>query len=379
MDGHRHQLWFDDARSFGLKCDEAKKLGYHGIGIWVPEMAETAEQAKEMWAAIPWGGEQTTANLAGRVAGVKTDDDGGTQPPTTLLPAIDIGDSIQLFADDLLVASSTNLTRTMHSPAVVQVAIAADAPWEKEFTIGIIGTSVVMDGDKIRIWYQLRNNTLGCGHGDQPSCADGLPPEPNYEPSGGFILTAYAESTDGGRTFVKPLLHRYMLAGSTANNIIGFVFFEPGSKHKGNLTHLNSIFIDRTQPSNSPRRFRGVSSSVPYFSLDGFNWTLGEPWSIPADPLFDGDWGTTGFDTQGEVFWDPPCANGKGCYSFYTRFKNESPRPPPHFRMVRRARSFKFDTPGADWTNQSIVMRADALDNSTHKTEPDASIPAVDY
>lgn len=256
-------------------------------------MAETAEQAKEMWAAIPWGGE-TTVNVAGRrVAGVKTDDDGGTEPPTgTLLPAIDIGDSIQLFADDLLVASSTNLTRTMHSPAVVQVAIAADAPWEKEFTIGIIGTSVVMDGDKIRIWYQLRNNTLGCGHGDQPSCADGLPPEPNYEPSGGLILTAYAESTDGGRTFVKPLLHRYTLAGSTANNIIGFVFFEPGSKHKGNLTHLNSIFIDRRQPSNSARRFRGVSGSVPYFSPDGFNWTLGEPWSIPANPLFDGDWGT---------------------------------------------------------------------------------------
>ena len=227
---------------------------------------------------------------------IKTDDDGGTQPPTTLLlaPAIDIGDSIQLFADDLLVASSTNLTRTMHSPAVVQVAIAADAPWEKEFTIGIIGTSVVMDGDKIRVWYQLRNNTLGCGHGDQPSCGDGLPPEPNYESSGGLILTAYAESTDGGRTFVKPLLHRYTLAGSTANNIIGFVFFEPGSKHYKyyNLTHLNSIFIDRTQPRNSARRFRGVSSNVPYFSPDGYNWTLDEPWSIPGDPLFDGDWGT---------------------------------------------------------------------------------------
>lgn len=295
------------------------------------------------------------------------------QPEATM----DIGDSVQLFVDDLLVADSNNLTRVMHSPAVVQIAVAADAPWEQDFTIGIIGTSVVMDGGKIRLWYQLRNKTLGCGHGDQPSCAERLPPQPNYEPSGGLILTAYAESTDGGRTFVKPLLHRYSLNGSTANNIIGFVFFEPGSKHKGNLTHLNSIFVDPTQPSDSPRRFRGVSGAVPYFSHDGMNFTLGDPWNIPADPLFDGDWGTSGTDTQGEAFWDPPCANGRGCFSFYTRFKNEMPRPPPHFRMVRRARSFKLD--GANWTNQTIVMRADALDNSTHQILPDASIPPVDY
>ena len=224
---------------------------------------------------------------------------------------------------------------------------------------------------------QLRNRTLGCGTGDQPPCGHGYPPGPNYEPSAGRILTAYAQSTDGGRTFEKPLLHRYALHGSTANNIIGEIFYPHGVCEKCStkpLTHINSIFIDPQHAVGSPFRYRGVSGDQPFVSPDGFNWTMEKAWDIPATPLFDGDWGTTGFDTQGEAFWDPPCQ----CYSFYTRFKNEPPRPPPHFRMVRRARAFTLEA-GMNWTNQSVVMRADALDNSTHKTLTGASIPPVDY
>ena len=56
-----------------------------------------------------------------------------------------IGNSTQLFVDDFLVAS-TNLSRTMNRPAADRVVIAADAPWERGFKIGIIGTSVVQDG-----------------------------------------------------------------------------------------------------------------------------------------------------------------------------------------------------------------------------------------
>jgi spore germination protein YaaH len=55
-DGRRHQLWFDTPRSFGLKASAAiEGLGLRGVGLWLPELAATAEQAAEMWRAIPEG------------------------------------------------------------------------------------------------------------------------------------------------------------------------------------------------------------------------------------------------------------------------------------------------------------------------------------
>ena len=43
------------------------------------------------------------------------------------------------------------------------------------------------------------------------------------------------------------------------------------------------------------------------------------------------------------------------------------PRPntTQEFRMVRRARTFSLEG-DPEWVNESIVMRADALDNQTH-------------
>jgi hypothetical protein len=53
-DGRRHQLWFDTPRSFGLKASMSiNKLGFRGIGLWLPELAATATQAAEMWRVIP--------------------------------------------------------------------------------------------------------------------------------------------------------------------------------------------------------------------------------------------------------------------------------------------------------------------------------------
>ena len=44
------------------------------------------------------------------------------------------------------------------------------------------------------------------------------------------------------------------------------------------------------------------------------------------------------------------------------------PRPntTQEFRMVRRARTFSLEGDPVQWVNESIVMRADALDNQTH-------------
>jgi hypothetical protein len=326
---------------------------------------------------------------------VKSDDDGAAALSGGLNGTINIGNSTQLFVDDFIVASMANLSRTMNRPVTDRQIIAADAPWEQGFTIGIIGTSVVLeDTGVIRVWYQLRNASLGherCGHTGQPPCrgAAGVP-QPNYHK--GPILTALAESHDGGRTFVKPLLHHYTLRGSTANNIIGRVY--PAVRHDWgkivmNTTNIDSIFVDPTVPVDSARRYRGVSGNLPFYSRDGVNWTAEQyRWDADATSLFVGDWGTTGFDTQPVVFWDPPCQ----CYSYYTRFKNEPPRPAPWFRMVRRlrARSLDANAGRGEWTNRSacerepamcqrIVMRADAVDNASHTMGAEWKIPPLDY
>ena len=99
------------------------------------------------------------------------------------------------------------------------------------------------------------------------------------------------------------------------------------------------------------------------------------------------DQGTTGYDTQPVVFWDPPCQ----CYSWYTRFKNEPPRPAPWLRMVRRLRAKNLDANEGkgEWNMQPclsdpqmcqrVVMRADAIDNATHSMGAEWKIPPLDY
>ena len=94
----------------------------------------------------------------------------------------------------------------------------------------------------------MRNSTLGCGFGDQPLCNSSLPWQPNYEASGGPIYIGYAESVDGGLSFTKPLMHKYSVRGSTANNFVAIA--SPGSNGL-------AIFIDPKEPRGSPRRYRG--------------------------------------------------------------------------------------------------------------------------
>lgn len=292
---------------------------------------------------------------------------------------VDIGSTTQLFADDFLVDMSLSsmhserggLTRRMHSPHLTPI-IRPDAAWEMGFAIGTGATSVVQRGSKLRLYYSLRNATLGCGHGDQPACAAGAPPEPNFEPSAGPIRTALAESTDKGITWTKPLLHRYSFRGSTANNILGPIFRNSTARNKDgsrpNISVINSVFIDPTAAPGSCRQYRGVSGAMPFSSCDGVRWWLDEhQFALPYE-----GWGIQSFDTQGVAFWDPPAKH----YSFYTRFTagdtvkdNKTGRPrivdDNYFRTVRRAQSSSLDT-NRMWENQTIVMRADAIDNETH-------------
>ena len=296
-------------------------------------------------------------------------DDGGWEP--LVLGA----NETALFVDDLVIESSSNVTRKFNTPDTSFAAIRPDAPWEQGYAIGIIGTSVVLIDDElsskqttIRVYYTLRNSSLGCGSGDQPPCPKQQgprPAEPNFEPSAGPIMTAVAESSDGGKSFTKPLLHQFKFRGSSANNLLQPIF---NTRHQ-NYTHITSVFIDPTVPRGSPLRFRGVSGFMSFASSDGYNWTMADKeWDIPRLN------GSGGGDTQGVAFWDPPCK----CYSFFTRYKFVRPHPPPWFRMVRRARSLKIGS-GAIFTNESIVIRADELDNDSHAAVAGNITPPVDF
>jgi hypothetical protein len=227
------------------------------------------------------------------------------RPPQQRQTVLDVSVNTQLFADDRIVSSMHNLSRTVHQPSTVRVVLRPDAPWERGFAIGIGATSVIKDDDtgKLRMYYSLRNASVGCGHGDQPPCTEHAPPQPNFEPSAGPILTALAESTDGGNSWVKPLLHRYLLHGSTANNVLGPIFRNNSARNRDgsrpNISVINSVFIDPTSSTTSCLRYRGVSGAMPFSSCDGVSWRL-DPHIFKIPKM---DWGIQSFDTQGVVFW----------------------------------------------------------------------------
>ena len=152
-------------------------------------------------------------------------------PHSALLAAaaIDIGNSTQLFVDDFLIATkSEHLTRALHRPDCSRVAVTTDAPWEHNYTMGLIGTNIILREDgTLQLWYSLRNSTLGCrpanvpaSSNDQPPCSAHDPPQPNFESTAGRIYIGYAESADGGMTWVKPMINKFEVRGSTANNFV---------------------------------------------------------------------------------------------------------------------------------------------------------------
>ena len=287
---------------------------------------------------------------------VKTDD-----------PPVHIGQATQLFIDDAIIAATANLTRTMHSPAMTRVVVTADAAWETKFnlTVGVLGASLVSDGGKLKMWYPLRNSSLGCrkegvspSSNSQPNCSSNNS-QPNVDAAPIFL--AYAESTNGGQTFTKPILNMYSFEGSKANNIIG--------AYVG-----MSVFIDPIEPAGSPRRFRGIDGNQALSSPDGLVWTrVGSEGVYNLTQTIPGNKGHGSYDTQSCLFFDVGCS----CWSLFTRWNDGDGG---NSRMVRRARSSRLNIHGKSnnsvghWVNQSVVMGADSLDTSTH-----AGTQPVDY
>lgn len=241
--------------------------------------------------------------------------------------AVDIGTNKQLFLDHSLIDTSEGITFTMNPPTRTgQIVLKADAPWEKALNGHVSGySSVIKEGDKIRLWYDVRFR--------------------------GNVQVAYAESHDGIH-FTKPIVGKYLVEGSLDNNIV-----MPGRIGGG------AVWIDPMAPAEKRYRSQSKGYNPPtaeklycYYSADGINWTLWQHQDI-------GD-----CDTQSIAFWDKRIRK----YVLYTR-KNPNPRTPARSRVVRRLESEDLQ----NWENETIVMQADHIDNTTYKSPTPK--PPVDY
>jgi hypothetical protein len=208
-----------------------------------------------------------------------------------------------------------------------------DSDWEVSANLSFnVYHSVVTEPDSsgglplLRLWYNLLND----------SAADSKP-----------YLVGYAESTDRGRTFSKPLLHQYELNGSTANNIVGRGMSTP--MHEG-----CSVWVDPTaslggEYVSQAKCASGCSGLGFSVSKDGKVWQNVSEWNA----------GAGGCDTQSNIFADP----WTGEFALYTR---NWVRSVPEYRTIRRLTCPKGtlspESAGTCWSNQSVVMAPDAMD-----------------
>ncbi len=152
---------------------------------------------------------------------------------------ITLSDQPQLFLDDHLISSMTNLRRQVHSPAKhpSNPLIRQDFPWEKRM-VQVYGTVLYDDSlKKYRCWYLAS---------ESPDAT------PEY-------YICYAESDDGV-TWIKPLIGDSPFGTHEQHNVV----------IRGG--HGISILHTPDDP-DSARRFKGVGGDTFAWSPDGLKWT----------------------------------------------------------------------------------------------------------
>ena len=120
----------------------------------------------------------------------------------------DIGSRLELFVDDYLIESMTDLELKLHPPRSAGKVLAFDQPWEGVTSAYI---SVFKDGDLYRMYYRGSSSK---GYTVRSLLEPGervIPEHPD--------VTCYAESRDG-RNWIKPSLGLFEFQGSRANNIV---------------------------------------------------------------------------------------------------------------------------------------------------------------
>ncbi len=240
---------------------------------------------------------------------------------------IDVGTRKQLFVDEKFIARSRGIKLTMNTPKkITEAVLATDAPWDGEpnATVGWY-SSVIKDGDKIRIW--------GSGKAMLPVKMKSYGPVTH--------LFSYAESTDGIHfTQPEPAL----------------VAYDKDSAEVGKHGRIGgvSVWIDPQAPPQ--RRYKSQAKYYPvnrrsefhiYCSPDGYKWRFMAREKIGS------------VDTQSVAFWD----NSLQRYLLYTR-DNPGSGTPSRRRVVRRLESDDLFT----WENEVYAMDVDDVDNAIYNT-----------
>jgi len=192
-----------------------------------------------------------------------------------------VGSQRELFVDEELIASKSNVELQMHQPVPRDVALVCDAPWEGNISAYY---TIFQDGDLYRMYYR------GAHYDEQAKKS--THPE----------VTCYAESRDG-LTWTKPKLGLFEFGGSKENNIVWAA--------TDDSTHNFTVFRDVNPKCPPESRYKALAGERPglraFHSPDGIHWTQMQPEAVITKGAF---------DSQNLAFWDP----NRGKYVSYHRF-----------------------------------------------------------
>lgn len=222
----------------------------------------------------------------------------GVPPANTNVPAraggrakpIDAGSRLQVLWDDHVVdVGKTTASRIVRHPEFAGTVMTHDKPWEGD---GCNYHCIVPDrdekGELLRMYYN--GWAIGCGWKDVRE---------HFSADGARIC--YAESRDGGLTWVKPNLGIVDFRGSKDNNCIL-------DKKSFGKPWDNFMVLKDDNPSCRPdERYKGIGRHGGlwcFFSADGIRFRKGWQLAVPG-----------AFDTLNVVFWDKT----RGEYHLYLR------------------------------------------------------------
>lgn len=226
---------------------------------------------------------------------------------------VDIGNQLELFVDDHLIAEMTGgVDCKLLKPVAKEVVFEADQPWEGN-TSGYY--SLFRDGDIYRMIYR------GWQHDANKKAVH-------------KEVTCYAESKDGIH-WTKPNLGLFDWNGSKENNII---WMGPGS-------HNFTAFRDDNPDAPNESRYKafggGSGGLLAFQSPDCIHWKL-----IQSRPVI-----TNGaFDSQNLAFWDADCGEYRAYWRYFTKgITTQNRWQPAGFRAIRTATSKDF----INWENEA--------------------------
>ena len=237
---------------------------------------------------------------------------------------INLGTRREMFVDDQLISTISNLEFRMHSPVARETVMCYDQPWEGS---GSDFQTVFKDGDIFRMYYMAAQLTYAGGtkFGGHP------------------VYACYAESKDGIH-WVKPNLGLFEFQGSKENNIVW------AAPELDNFTP----FLDSNPACKPGERYKAVSPGkgglFAFKSSDGLHWSR-----LSDQPIL-----TKGqFDTQNNAFWDP-VRNHYWCYirDFHEKQMKTTTDLETGVRDIRVSTSTDF----VNWTESQMIRLTNSPD-----------------